>query len=65
MNVEEPDFILINCIDRMKSKMIESAKKTGLKSEETIKCSQCLDILINQHMNYSTYKDINTLMNAS
>lgn len=65
MNIDEPDFILLNCIDRMKRKMVESAKNTGLKSEETIKCSQYLDILINQHMKYSTNKDINTLIKAS
>ncbi|WP_374978335.1 aspartyl-phosphate phosphatase Spo0E family protein [Neobacillus driksii] len=65
MNADEHDFILLNCIDRIKSKMIELAKNTSLKSEETIKCSQCLDILINQHMKYSTNKDINTLINAS
>lgn len=46
-------------------KMIESAEYTGFQSEETIKCSQYLDILINQHMKYSTNKDINTLINAS
>ncbi|MGG1676989.1 aspartyl-phosphate phosphatase Spo0E family protein [Neobacillus sp. NRS-1170] len=65
MNVDELDFLLLNCIDRMKRKMIESAKYTGLKSEETIKCSQDLDILINQHMKYLSQKDINSLINAS
>ena len=45
--------------------MIESAKYTGLQSEETIKCSQYLDQLINQHMKYSSHKDINSLINAS
>ncbi|WP_307784685.1 aspartyl-phosphate phosphatase Spo0E family protein [Neobacillus cucumis] len=37
-------------MDKMKKKMIESAKYTGLQSEETIKCSQNLDILINKYM---------------
>jgi len=64
MNVDKPDFLLRNCIDRMKKIMTESAKNTGLQSEETIKYSQYLDILINQHMKYSTNKDINTLINA-
>lgn len=32
----------------MKKKMIETVKCTGLHSEETIKCSQNLDIIINQ-----------------
>ncbi|MDP4086248.1 MAG: aspartyl-phosphate phosphatase Spo0E family protein [Bacillota bacterium] len=65
MNIDERDILLLNCIDRMKRKMVESAKYTGLQSDETIKCSQYLDILINQHIKYSTCKDINTLINAS
>lgn len=65
MNVDGPDFILLNCIDKMKKKMSESAKYTGLQNGETIRCSQKLDKLINQHMKYSTNKDINTLINAS
>lgn len=65
MNVDEPDFLLLNCIDRMKRKMIESAKNTGLHSEETIKCSQYLDRLINQHMKYSRNNDKKSLINAS
>lgn len=65
MNVDVPNCILLNCIESMKKKMIESAKNTGLQSEETIKCSENLDILINRHMRYSTNQDINTLTNAS
>ncbi|WP_412759054.1 aspartyl-phosphate phosphatase Spo0E family protein [Neobacillus cucumis] len=65
MNVDKPEFLILKCIDRMKRKMIESANYTGLQSEETIKCSQNLDILINKYMKYSINKDINLLINVS
>lgn len=65
MNKDVPDCILLNCIERMKRKMIESAKYTGLQSEETIKCSEKVDILINREMRYSKNQDIHALINAS
>ncbi|MBT2696505.1 aspartyl-phosphate phosphatase Spo0E family protein [Bacillus sp. ISL-40] len=44
------DILLLKNIDQMKKKMVETAFKIGFISQETIKCSQELDILLNLHM---------------
>ncbi|MGV3463809.1 MAG: Spo0E family sporulation regulatory protein-aspartic acid phosphatase [Heyndrickxia sp.] len=45
--MSSPELLLINCIDRMKNKMIERGKTYGLDNEEKIRYSQQIDELIN------------------
>ncbi|NYE07524.1 hypothetical protein F4694_004335 [Bacillus niacini] len=46
------DFLLLKAIDDMKKKMVETASRSGFISQETIKCSQELDNLLNLHMKH-------------
>lgn len=48
--MDEPELLLLNCIEKMKKKMVETAQNNGMHSKETIQCSQNLDILINKHI---------------
>ncbi|TCN21224.1 aspartyl-phosphate phosphatase Spo0E family protein [Mesobacillus foraminis] len=56
---------LIGCINRMKTKMMDSAKNEGFVSEETIKYSQQLDELILKHMKFCSNNDINIIIDVS
>ncbi|WP_153043081.1 aspartyl-phosphate phosphatase Spo0E family protein [Neobacillus mesonae] len=55
--------MLIKKIDLMKKKMVRLAHSTGFNSQETLRCSQELDNLINLHMKYFSKR--NKLSNAS
>lgn len=57
------ELMLIKKIDLMKKKMVRLAYSTGFNSQETLRCSQELDNLINLHMKYFSKR--NKLSNAS
>jgi hypothetical protein len=53
------EILLLKHIEQMKMKMVDTAFKTGLISQETVKCSQELDTLLNLHMKSFSNKQIN------
>lgn len=65
MNKVTLELLLLKRIDNMRKDMIEIALNTGINSQQTLKCSQELDILLNLHMKYFHHKEKNVLVNAS
>ncbi|MGZ4159195.1 MAG: aspartyl-phosphate phosphatase Spo0E family protein [Neobacillus sp.] len=53
------EILLLKLIEQTKKKMVDTASKTGFISQETVKCSQELDILLNLHMKSFSNKQIN------
>lgn len=47
---------LLKYIEKMKEKLVETAYKTGINSQETIAYSQELDNLLNLHMKHFSPK---------
>ncbi|MEH7503749.1 aspartyl-phosphate phosphatase Spo0E family protein [Neobacillus drentensis] len=59
------ELLLLKLIDQTKKKMVELAYNTGINSQETIACSQELDVLLNLHMKVSAHKERTKLSSAS
>lgn len=59
------ELLLLNRIDKKKKKMIELASITGIGSNQTIKCSQELDVLLNLHMKHFSQKGSSAFNSAS
>lgn len=50
MNKVTLELLLLKRIDKMRKDMVEIAFNTGINSQQTLKCSQELDILLNLHL---------------
>ncbi|MBY6037818.1 aspartyl-phosphate phosphatase Spo0E family protein [Fictibacillus nanhaiensis] len=64
MTKEEPIFVekkewnnslLMECIKEKKEKLVEVADRSGLTSNETVKCSQELDVLLNVYQRQASF----------
>lgn len=56
MKIYTFESYLLKCIEELKATLMKTAKRTGINSNETIKCSQELDILLNLHLKYFSNK---------
>lgn len=65
MNKISLELLLLKRINRIKKKLIETANKTGLNSQQTLTCSQELDKLINLQMKYFSKRGNKLFIKAS